>query len=33
MIDFDGHLRLGDFGMCKINLEIEDMAYSQCGSP
>lgn len=33
MVDFEGHLRLGDFGLCRINLEREDLAYSHCGSP
>ena len=32
MIDFDGHARLGDFGLCKINLEYYDLTYSYCGS-
>ena len=33
MVDFEGHLHLGDFGLCRINLEREDMAHTQCGSP
>lgn len=33
MVDFDGHMRLGDFGLCRINLEREEVAHSQCGSP
>lgn len=33
MVDFEGHLRLGDFGLCRINLEHDDLAYSHCGSP
>ncbi len=32
MIDFDGHARLGDYGLCKINLEYYDLTYSYCGS-
>lgn len=33
MVDFEGHLRLGDFGLCRINLDQKDLAYSHCGSP
>lgn len=33
MVDFDGHMRIGDFGLCRIDLEKSDMAYSHCGSP
>jgi serum/glucocorticoid-regulated kinase 2 len=33
MVDFEGHLRLGDFGLCRINLEREEFAHSHCGSP
>lgn len=33
MVDFDGHLYLGDFGLCRINLEREDVVHSHCGSP
>jgi serine/threonine protein kinase len=33
MVDFDGHMRLGDYGLCRINLEREEVAHSQCGSP
>ena len=33
MIDFEGHMRIGDFGLCRINLEPEDHAMTQCGSP
>ena len=32
MIDFDGHARLGDYGLCKINLQYYDLTYSYCGS-
>ncbi len=32
MVDFDGHLHLGDFGLCKMNLEKEEVAHSHCGS-
>lgn len=33
MVDLEGHMHLGDFGLCRINLEREDVAHSQCGSP
>lgn len=32
MIDFHGHARLTDFGLCKINLNKEDLTTSYCGS-
>ena len=32
MIDFDGHARLTDFGLCKINLSKDDLTTSYCGS-
>lgn len=32
MIDFDGHARLGDFGLCKKDLGYYDFTYSYCGS-
>lgn len=32
MIDFQGHARLTDFGLCKINLTKEDLTTSYCGS-
>lgn len=32
MVDFHGHLRLGDFGLCKINLAQDDVTYSHYGS-
>lgn len=33
MVDFEGHMHLGDFGLCRINLEREEVAHSHCGSP
>lgn len=33
MIDIDGHIRMGDFGLSKPNMTEEDYAYSFCGSP
>lgn len=32
MIDFNGHVRLSDFGLCKINLGKDDLTRSYCGS-
>lgn len=32
MIDFEGHARLGDYGLCKLNLEYYDLTHSYCGS-
>ena len=26
-------MRIGDFGLCRIDLEKTDMAHTQCGSP
>ncbi|CAD8068434.1 unnamed protein product [Paramecium sonneborni] len=33
LIDFDGHVRIADFGLSKPHMENEDVAYSFCGSP
>ncbi|CAD8089331.1 unnamed protein product [Paramecium sonneborni] len=33
LIDFDGHIRIADFGLSKPHMENEDVAYSFCGSP
>jgi serum/glucocorticoid-regulated kinase 2 len=32
MIDWEGHARLTDFGLCKMNLSREEFTYSLCGS-
>ena len=32
MIDFNGHAKLTDFGLCKINLDKTDLTTSYCGS-
>lgn len=32
MIDFDGHAKLSDFGLCKISLGKDDLTTSYCGS-
>ena len=33
LIDFDGHIRIADFGLSKPHMESDDVAYSFCGSP
>ena len=33
LIDYEGHLILGDFGLCRINLEKEELTRTHCGSP
>jgi serum/glucocorticoid-regulated kinase 2 len=33
LIDFDGHIRIADFGLSKPNMKFEDVAFSFCGSP
>ncbi|CAG9857458.1 unnamed protein product [Phyllotreta striolata] len=33
MLDFDGHVRLADFGMCKLQIFLDRMAESFCGTP
>jgi serum/glucocorticoid-regulated kinase 2 len=33
LIDFEGHVRIADFGLSKPHMEPEDVAYSFCGSP
>ena len=33
LIDFDGHVRIADFGLSKPDMDINDVAYSFCGSP
>ena len=33
LIDVNGHLRLTDFGLCKIGMEGGDLTDSFCGSP
>jgi serine/threonine protein kinase len=32
-MDINGHIKLTDFGLCKIGLEEEDITNSFCGSP
>ncbi|CAD8058949.1 unnamed protein product [Paramecium primaurelia] len=33
LIDFDGHVRIADFGLSKPHMENQEVAYSFCGSP
>ena len=33
MIDEDGHVKVGDFGMCKDGVKREDFARTFCGTP
>lgn len=33
LIDFDGHVRIADFGLSKPGMVEEEIAYSFCGSP
>ena len=32
-MDIDGHVRIGDFGLAKPDMDVNDHAYSFCGSP
>jgi len=33
LIDLSGHIKLTDFGLCKIGLEKDELTKSFCGSP
>ena len=33
LLDIDGHIRIGDFGLSKPDMDENEMAYSFCGSP
>lgn len=33
LLDFDGHVRIADFGMCKLQIYLEKTADSFCGTP
>ncbi|EAR98561.2 Serine/Threonine kinase domain protein (macronuclear) [Tetrahymena thermophila SB210] len=33
LLDLDGHVRIGDFGLSKPDMDINEHAYSFCGSP
>lgn len=32
-MDFDGHVRIADFGMCKLQIYLDRTADSFCGTP
>lgn len=32
-VDLEGHIRIGDFGLSKPDMDVNDFAYSFCGSP
>lgn len=33
LLDFDGHARIADFGMCKLQIYLDRTAESFCGTP
>lgn len=33
LLDFDGHVRIADFGMCKLQIYLDKTADSFCGTP
>lgn len=33
LLDFDGHVRIADFGMCKLQIYLDRTAESFCGTP
>ncbi|XP_030761670.1 probable serine/threonine-protein kinase DDB_G0278845 [Sitophilus oryzae] len=33
LLDFDGHVRIADFGMCKLQIFLDRMADTFCGTP
>lgn len=33
LLDFDGHVRIADFGMCKLQIYLDRTADSFCGTP
>lgn len=33
LLDYDGHVRIADFGMCKLEIYLDRLADSFCGTP
>lgn len=33
LLDVDGHVRIGDFGLCKLQIYLDRTAESFCGTP
>lgn len=33
IVDLEGHIRIGDFGLSKPDMDVNEFAYSFCGSP
>ncbi|XP_061497822.1 titin isoform X2 [Anopheles gambiae] len=33
LLDYDGHVRIADFGMCKLEIYLDKLADSFCGTP